>query len=46
MTKIRGPRITRMDAKKDSSKRKSFALIRVIRGQISLPLLFVSIRVH
>ncbi len=42
----RDPRITRIDAKKlHSDKRKSFALIRVIRGQIRLFSL-VFIRVH
>jgi hypothetical protein len=39
MTKIRGPRMTRTDTK-IQSKEKSFALIRVIRGQTCLSLLF------
>jgi hypothetical protein len=49
MTKSRGPRMTRLRARlrraerewtRNSIKRKSFALIRVIRGQICFSLLF------
>jgi hypothetical protein len=43
--KERGPRITRMDAKGVQKTRKSFALIRIIRGQVCFPFPIRAIRV-